>query len=224
MNVFQKILKADAGRKSRFHTSRGDFCGSFPDFCVSAFTTADRHWRGRLANLPWLTFPAIRHIREQLEGRRLFEYGSGKSTAWYAARCTEVFSVETDASWYAKILGELQGQPNAHLILAKNAGEAVDAIGAIGGQFDAIVIDSQISQPTDLDRQSIDDQHRVACLRRALQFASSDCLFIIDNTDVNINLTKEISAQFREQDILKFPGWAPGLLHPIETTVAYRRL
>jgi hypothetical protein len=50
---------------------------------------------------PWLTFDAIRYIDKQpLEGRKIFEYGSGGSTLYWVSRGAECVSIEHDAHWY----------------------------------------------------------------------------------------------------------------------------
>ena len=59
--------------------------------------------------LPWMTFPAISQIRDFLEpSMRVFEYGSGGSTVFFANRVKEVISVEHDKEWYQKLQEELK--------------------------------------------------------------------------------------------------------------------
>jgi hypothetical protein len=59
--------------------------------------------------LPWMTFPAISHLRDFVEpSMRVFEYGSGGSTVFFANRVHEVISVEHDREWYEKLQEELK--------------------------------------------------------------------------------------------------------------------
>lgn len=53
---------------------------------------------------PWLTFPAIRFLEQIVrKDMRVWEYGSGGSTLFFAARAGEVLSVEHDPEWAGKV-------------------------------------------------------------------------------------------------------------------------
>ncbi|MDD5218185.1 MAG: hypothetical protein PHN49_00610 [Candidatus Omnitrophica bacterium] len=57
---------------------------------------------------PWLTYAAIEFLEQVLTSEmRLFEYGAGGSTLFYAGKVREVFSVEHDRRWYEKVAGKL---------------------------------------------------------------------------------------------------------------------
>jgi hypothetical protein len=50
--------------------------------------------------LPWITYPAIEMLKRiDTRDARVFEYGAGNSSIWWAARAREVVSVEYDADW-----------------------------------------------------------------------------------------------------------------------------
>src|SRR5947207_12916151 len=67
--------------------------------------------------VPWFTYPAIEALKNwDLSDKRVFEYGSGYSTLFWAAGAKEVVSVEHDAAWYEKIVK--LAPPNVRLILA----------------------------------------------------------------------------------------------------------
>lgn len=52
------------------------------------------------AGLPWLTYPAIWFLRRVIgRGSRVFEFGSGGSTLFFARLGAEVTSVEHDPKW-----------------------------------------------------------------------------------------------------------------------------
>jgi len=54
--------------------------------------------------IPWYTYPAIEYLsRFDFSGRKVFEYGSGNSSRWWAARCGSLVSIEDDRLWYDKI-------------------------------------------------------------------------------------------------------------------------
>jgi hypothetical protein len=57
---------------------------------------------------PWLAFAAIRFLESHLKsGMRVFEYGSGGSTAFYAKRVAEIHSIEHDSDWYERVCQSL---------------------------------------------------------------------------------------------------------------------
>ena len=54
--------------------------------------------------IPWLSYPCIDFLNERLNPNlKLFEYGSGNSTFYYAAKVQKVVSVEHDSAWYKKL-------------------------------------------------------------------------------------------------------------------------
>jgi hypothetical protein len=62
--------------------------------------------------LPWLVFLAIDRLATiELEGRRVFEYGSGGSTLFWQARGALAVSIEHDPVWFAAIRPRLAAAP-----------------------------------------------------------------------------------------------------------------
>ena len=58
--------------------------------------------------IPWYTYPAIEYIRQfDYSGKRIFEYGSGNSTLFWANLCFRLVSVEDNKRWYEKIKKKL---------------------------------------------------------------------------------------------------------------------
>jgi len=120
---------------------------------------------------PWWNVVATREIDAFLVARpaaRVFEYGSGASTAWLSRRAREVISLEHHAGWHAR-LGELiADRANVRLWHRDLTTSAyVDAIAEAGGQFDLIVVDGR---------------DRNACLARAMPFLKPDGVILFDDT------------------------------------------
>jgi hypothetical protein len=216
VSALSKALQADDSRRSRFHTSAGELVVS-ADIIRALSSTLGRHLFNRYSNLPWLTYPAISFIDDRLRGRRLFEFGSGTSTKWFGERCTEVHSVENNASWFRQVESEVGSMPNVHVKFAATDAEMVASVAATGGQFGAIVVDCQPADEAGEYRGS--DDFRIACLQAAIPFAAEDCLFIIDNTDAMPRLSGKVVELFPNRQVHRFSGWAPGIFHPNETTV-----
>jgi hypothetical protein len=133
--------------------------------------------------LPWFTYPAIEALKNwDLSDKRVFEYGSGYSTLFWAARAREVVSVEHHRAWYEKIRD--LAPSNARLIHApidkkeeyhpspelreqfKAYAEAID------GNFQIIVIDGYARSRV-----------RYQCAQAALPHLDPNGLIILDNSD-----------------------------------------
>ena len=55
------------------------------------------------AAIPWYTYPAIEYLSHlDFSDRRVLEYGSGSSTVWWATRCAELVSIESNTEWYER--------------------------------------------------------------------------------------------------------------------------
>lgn len=216
MYLIKKLWTADETRKTRLHTSNGKLVLSF-DMTASLWTTLRRLSVSKYPELPWITYPAIRYLDKRLTGRRVFEYGGGTSTAWYAARARSVTTVENNTTWFEYLQKKTIKLPNVELILEANNVKFPETIYNSDGRFDVIVVDSQ---PFSKEGEPVStDDFRVRCLRAAIKKAASNCLFIIDNTDICSNLSEEIDGLFPTRQKLRLAGWVPGILHPNETTI-----
>jgi len=66
-------------------------------------------WEWRHPHAPWLTKDAIRTIEPLIASSSCgIEWGSGRSTAWFAARAGKVVSIEHDPEWAASVAARLQ--------------------------------------------------------------------------------------------------------------------
>ena len=154
--------------------------------------------------MPWITFDAFRAIEHLAKpGTRVFEFGSGHSTLYWAEKGVEIHSVEDDRGWHDLLAERISGMPNAHLYFEAAQDGYVSKIEHVGGAFDVVVIDGS---------------HRKACLAIAQEFVKPGGLLLVDNTDWH---------WFRDADTLVpddwdkqiFGGWAPFIGHRSETTI-----
>lgn len=132
--------------------------------------------------LPWFTYPAIEALNNwDLSDKRVFEYGSGFSTLFWASRAKEVVSVEHDRKWY-EMISKL-APDNVRLILAPidsdesdpppEIREQFDAYaGAIDGRFNVIVVDGYARSRV-----------RYLCAQKALPHLDANGVIILDNSD-----------------------------------------
>jgi hypothetical protein len=146
---------------------------------VVMLTTLDEdmgHYRSRSTGapvtrsgdpVPWYTYPAIEYLQQlDFRDRRVFEWGSGNSSLFWAGVARHVTSVEDDAKWFDRVSSG--NRPNQTLRLVTDAQEYVDALAAEGQQFDVIVVDGS---------------HRYACAQVAALHLAPGGLIIFDNAD-----------------------------------------
>lgn len=170
--------------------------------------------------LPWFSYPAIEALGNwNLADKRVFEYGAGYSTLYWASRAREVVSVEHNRAWYEKI-ATLAPQ-NVRLIPAlieKDEAEPSPELrqqfkayaGAIDGSFHVIVIDGYARSRV-----------RYQCAQMALGHLESNGLIILDNSD-----WLPASALFlRRAGLIEvdFNGPAPGNDHTQTTSFFFTR-
>jgi hypothetical protein len=127
---------------------------------------------------PWLTQAAVSYLDLHIEKKMLgFEWGSGKSTQWFAKRLEKLVSIEDDPNWYDRV---------RH-------------------QVDALNVDYRFV-PTDTERESypnqilefpdayfdlivVDGSCRNACIRAAFTKVKPRGMIVVDNADSEIDVS-----------------------------------
>lgn len=158
--------------------------------------------------LPWYTYPCIAFLEGRVRPEmRVFEYGSGQSTRWWAARVQHVDSVEDDKTWFERVSTDIPG--NVDLRFASSDGDAYERSALDRGKrFDVVVIDGS---------------HRDECAHATLEVIDDRGVVIWDNTQkpgvFSEGLGTLEAAGFRRVD---FFGIGPLNMDPWCTTVLYR--
>lgn len=89
---------------------------------------------------PWLTYPLIEYLNGlDFSEKRVFEFGAGASTLYWASRAREVVSVEFDAGWYAALLPIIP--KNVTLFHESDGQSYAEKVTKNHGSFDVIVVD-----------------------------------------------------------------------------------
>lgn len=142
--------------------------------------------------IPWFSYPMIEWLSQlDLQGKRVFEWGSGNSSLWWAKRAGAVYSVESDAGWFAKVR---ERSPENHTIWLEESREGfVAAINNAGGKFDVIVIDGIFA--------------RAACAEVAPDFLAPGGMILLDNSDWFFKAVSNL----RKKDFIQvdFSGFTP---------------
>jgi hypothetical protein len=117
--------------------------------------------------LPWFTYPAIEYLKQfDFADKRVFEYGAGNSSLFWAARAREVVAVESDRQWFNRISAACP--TNLFLKLQTDKDSYVASIAEQQGKFDVIVIDGK---------------WRNACATFCVAYLDINGMIIVDNSD-----------------------------------------
>lgn len=158
--------------------------------------------------IPWLTIPLIDLLKDRLNTtHKIFEYGAGNSTHFYARSTSTVTSVEHNLLWYELLNKDVTS--NVQLIFADiNVGnEYVNAIEQEGVKYDIIIIDGQ---------------KRNLCCKKSTEFLTESGVIILDDSERaeyydGIKYLQD--CKFKKLD---FWGLAPGNTVYKSSTLFYR--
>ena len=68
--------------------------------------------------IPLYTYSAIDYLSQlDFSQSSVFEYGSGMSTMWWAARCARVVALETDQGWLDQVQTRVSDAKYSHVHL-----------------------------------------------------------------------------------------------------------
>lgn len=176
---------------------------------------------------PWWTYPAIRAVEDHLDrlggSARVFEYGSGASSLWLAARAGEVWTVEHDAG-FAEVMRAAFARTGTgdrvHLLEVPATAMAVprtrsgrrgedrvdytdyaQAIERAGGAFDLVVVDGRA---------------RVACMQAALPYLAPGGVVVFDDAQ---RPRYRAGIQGSGLPVRRLWGMVPSLPYPRETAL-----
>ena len=159
-------------------------------------------------SLPYITYPAIEFLLRRVRpDMSVFEFGSGASTLWWAARVASVISCEHNAEWYRAVSANAPRNVTIMYHPLEYGGAYAKAVGEFQDRFDIV---------------SIDGRDRVNCALNCLRALKRDGVIIWDNSDRE---SYEPGYRFlREHDFrrIEFVGMAPIGNERSETSIFYR--
>jgi hypothetical protein len=142
-------------------------------------------WEKRNPDKPWLTPAAVRFCEAVLAPpMRGWEFGSGRSTPWFAARLGHLVSIEHDPQWHAAVRERLAGAGNVDYRLVPldhSPGEPErPAYDPLPRYVAAIAAEPDES----LDLVVIDGHYRTTCVRTCLAKIRPGGLLLVDDLDM----------------------------------------
>jgi predicted O-methyltransferase YrrM len=140
---------------------------------VLAFELTDRE-------APWLTQEAVSILARLLRSSdRGLEFGSGRSTVWFAHRTEHLISVETDRRWYASVQTQLARYGLSDRVDYRwiPADESLS-----DDRYRTPYLSTADDLPADvLDYVLVDGVYRADCAVRAVRLVKPGGLLVVDN-------------------------------------------
>lgn len=178
MNLYKKIISGRSQSISRLHDEKaniiplGNFLKHFPKAFFSWFI---RLSFGKLPELPWISYSAIRDFKTFLEinpDSRVLEYGSGMSTLWFARHVQNLFSAEDDINWYKMLEDKISSRSlhSCHLEFCHDKESFTNFMAEDEYGFDLILIDGH---------------YRSDCVKNAIKLLRPGGFLYLDNSDKN---------------------------------------
>lgn len=143
--------------------------------------TREQLYRRRHPGLPWLTPTANQILDGYLKDTdQVLEFGSGRSTVWFARRVAAITSVEYNPAWFERVeqLLQSEGLKNTRLLLRPK--ESDDRQEGVTSAYVHVLDDFS---PASLDFVLVDGTYRSACAWGALERLRPGGLLVIDNVN-----------------------------------------
>ena len=125
--------------------------------------------------VPWFTYAALEYLKQlNLKEKSIFEWGSGNSSLFFCSRTKEVYSIESDKTWFERISSKAISN---HHIYYREGENYESSIKTFQRHFDIIIIDGI---------------RRKQCADLATNYLSENGMIILDNSDRNPDIAKDL--------------------------------
>lgn len=180
-------------------------------------------------DVPWWTFRAGERVAAFLAANpdaRVFEWGSGASTAWLSRRAKSVTSIEHDAAWAALVRPVLPENASVSVVppapATGAAGEELsEKDGFAGLDFAGYVAAIEESDGL-FDLIVVDGRARGACFRQAITRLAPGGVLVFDNVD-RARYRDAIAASPVPVEVTWTRGLTPALPYPTRTALVRLR-
>jgi len=189
-------------------------------------------------NNPWLPYLATEYIK-QLKPRRVFEWGSGESTVFFAFKpgIRTLISIEHDEDWYSKVHERLPLNfidfrlisPEPGTIGPDPANPAHYKSGSTNlGDVNFKQYASAIDEYDLFDLILIDGMARASCIHHAFSHVAPGGCMVIDNTGDRPYYLEQTAHLFGDYEAgwerVDFMGYGPILDYKWQTTFFINRV
>lgn len=161
-------------------------------------------WRNPEA--PWLTPEAV-HFSDRMlrKSDRGLEWGSGRSTVWFAKRVGSLISVEHDQRWFAKVRSTLKAEGIKNVDYYFRAGSSQDE--SSPAPPDYVAVADRFPDGT-FDFVLVDGLCRALCALKAVSKLKGGGLLILDNANWYLPCTSHSPGGVLPEDREDAPIWS----------------
>ena len=110
-SLWSRLITGDGLRRSRLHTYGGKCLdiGGFAYLPHAVWSAVALKVFGQWTNSPWLSYRGVRESDRLVRPDwRVLEFGSGMSSRFFATRCAQLVSIESDPDWYERMRPTLE--------------------------------------------------------------------------------------------------------------------
>jgi hypothetical protein len=178
--------------------------------------------------LPWISFPAIKYLEKFLDRRmKVFEYGCGGSTLFFADRVGTVISAEHDRAWYEKLSGIIKNSDESSVkinFIPPAAGNGDNEIYFSGNElYSGLSFKEYVSlidsfPENYFDVILIDGRARNGCFLHSISRLRKGGLIVWDNSERE-RYRDFFSSDNKGLKRLEFPGPTPFSRYFTQTTI-----
>jgi len=149
-------------------------------------------------NDPWLTRQSVHILADLLQDTDTgLEFGSGRSTIWFAQRTSRVISIEHDFKWYQSVGQKIQDLNLESKIDYRYCDNIADYV----GQIDSL-------EDNSIDYCLIDGKARDECTLKVLPKLKHEGILIIDNINLYLPNASRSPNSIRRFDNANDSAWA----------------
>jgi len=149
-------------------------------------------------NDPWLTRQSVHILADLLQDTDTgLEFGSGRSTIWFAQRTSRVISIEHDFKWYQSVGQKIQDLNLESKIDYRYCDNIADYV----GQIDSL-------EDNSIDYCLIDGKARDECALKVLPKLKHEGILIIDNINLYLPNASRSPNSIRRFDNTNDSAWA----------------
>ena len=160
--------------------------------------------------VPWMNYSVVDFLEERIQGDwRVFEYGSGRSTAWWAARVASVTACEHDEAWFQRMKDSYSANVKPIHVPLDYDGAYCRAILKEEGVFDVVVSDGR---------------DRVRCAANAVPKLSGKGIVVLDDFEREKYAAAQVELAKVGFHCLVIGGMKPKSYDGSRTAIFYRPL
>lgn len=158
--------------------------------------------------LPWMNYTVIEQFEKRLtKDLIVFEYGSGFSTLFFAARVKSVDSIEYDPEWFEILKKKIPSNVDVIFIPKDVNGNYCRAIQQSGKLYDVVIVDGR---------------DRVNCVYKSIERLTGHGVIVLDDSDRERYKPAFEFIKSKGFKSLELTGLKPTGFEAYQTTIFYR--